>query len=65
MKNNPYIEASEELKKIAVHLPKKNCNQVFCKLHDFLTSDDDNNFGHNCIACNLNDSLEMKNLLVQ
>jgi len=56
--SNPYKDASEELKKIAVHLPEKDCDQVFCKLHDFLTSDDDDKLGHNCIACNLNDSVE-------
>lgn len=56
--SNPYKDAAEELKKVAVHLPEKECNQVFCQLHDFLKPNDNDKIGHNCIACNLNDSIE-------
>lgn len=55
---NKFDLARIELEKICTYDPDKECDQIFCVLHEqeYLGNHDDT--AHACIACNLNDSLE-------
>ncbi len=55
---NKFDLAKKELEKICTFNPEKDCDQIFCILHEqeYLGNHDGNT--HACIACNLNDSLE-------
>lgn len=55
---NKFDLAKKELEKICTHNPHKNCEQVFCILHDaeYLGGHDEKS--HACLACTLNDSVD-------
>lgn len=52
-----FLRAKNEIEKICNDNPEKDCQQVFCILHnpEYLGIHEES---HACIACNLNDSLE-------
>lgn len=53
-----YIICSKVLGQIIKNDDNKGHSQIFCKLHDYLKTENSNEFSHSCIACNLNDSIE-------
>lgn len=58
MSTNHFQTAKKEIEKICIDSPDRNCEQVFCKLHNTEYLGTDTSSSHACLACNLNDSLE-------
>jgi len=59
MNNAVFKLALKNIEKIACYDPEKDCEQLFCILHESDYLGGHSKDGHVCLACNLNDSLEM------
>lgn len=62
MKKDKYKKVAEIFEKISVTDESKNCEAIFCKLHDKdhlgVDAEPDNESFHNCLACQLNEGNE-------